>query len=266
MADPADLNLDELKRRGRRRLIGAVVLALVAAVVVPMLLESDPRPLGEDVSVRIPPVDDGKFVSKLGDARGKAAAPSTAAPPPAPATSPPAAAVPAPATPAPAAKDAGIAPATPASGEGVPRKSVADAEKTMLAPPRPAAPEAKAPPKAADTARSDAPKAADPTATKAETAPKAEPATKVAPAPASAEPPREGFVVQLAAFSDDKGANALAGKLKRAGYPAYTETIATSRGTLWRVRVGPFPSRDAAAQSRDRLKGEGHAGIVVPAK
>ena len=42
MADPADLNLDELKRRGRRRLIGAIVLALVAAVVVPMLLESDP--------------------------------------------------------------------------------------------------------------------------------------------------------------------------------------------------------------------------------
>jgi len=72
--------------------------------------------------------------------------------------------------------------------------------------------------------------------------------------------------VQLAAFSDDKGANALANKLKLAGHPAYTETITTSRGTLWRVRVGGFPSRDAAAMSRDKLKGEGHAGIVVPAK
>ena len=61
MAEPADLNLDDLKRRGRRRLIGAIVLALVAAVVVPMLLESEPRPLGEDVSVRIPPVDEGKY-------------------------------------------------------------------------------------------------------------------------------------------------------------------------------------------------------------
>src|SRR5512134_2589263 len=67
MADPADLNLDELKRRGRRRLIGAIVLALVAAVVVPMLLESDPKPLGEDVSVKIPPVDDGKFVNRLNE-------------------------------------------------------------------------------------------------------------------------------------------------------------------------------------------------------
>ena len=95
MADPADLNLDELKRRGRRRLIGAIVLALVAAVVVPMLLESDPRPLGEDVSVRIPPVDDGKFVNKLNEARGKGDTPKSAASAPAPVTAtPPAAARP----------------------------------------------------------------------------------------------------------------------------------------------------------------------------
>jgi DedD protein len=92
--------------------------------------------------------------------------------------------------------------------------------------------------------------------------------SRAAPAatPATAEPPREGFVVQLAAFSDDKGANALSGKLKRAGYPAYTETISTSRGTLWRVRVGGYPTRDAAGAARDRLKADGHAGIVLPAK
>ena len=87
MAEPADLNLDELKRRGRRRLIGAIVLALVAAVVVPMLLESEPRPLGEDVSVRIPPVDEGKYVSKIAEGRSKqdAAKPAPAARAPAPA-------------------------------------------------------------------------------------------------------------------------------------------------------------------------------------
>ena len=66
-----DVNVDELRRRARRRLVGAIVLALAAAVIVPMLLESDPKPLGEDVSVRIPPVDDGKFVNRLND--GKAA-------------------------------------------------------------------------------------------------------------------------------------------------------------------------------------------------
>jgi len=88
-----------------------------------------------------------------------------------------------------------------------------------------------------------------------------------APPPDPAAPaPRGGFAVQLAAFSDDKGANALSNKLKRAGFPAFTEAISTSRGTLWRVRVGPYPTREAAAQSRDKLKAEGHAGIVVPAK
>jgi DedD protein len=77
---------------------------------------------------------------------------------------------------------------------------------------------------------------------------------------------RDGFSVQLAAFADDKGANALASKLKRAAYPAYTEPLTTSRGTLWRVRVGPYPSRDAALEVRDRLKGEGYSGIVAAAK
>ncbi|HET9340284.1 MAG TPA: SPOR domain-containing protein [Casimicrobiaceae bacterium] len=262
MADPADLNLDELKRRGRRRLIGAIVLALVAAVVVPMLLESDPRPLGEDVTVRIPPVDEGKFVSKLGEPRPKADAPKAA--PPAPAPSPSVAS----SSPTPARE---AAPSTP-TGDAA-RKSVGDAEKTVLAPSaRPNATETRAPPKAAETAKvAEAAKAPEPPAPKADTPPRADSAAKSEPAktsatPAAAEPPREGFVVQLAAFSDDKGANALANKLKRAGYPAFTETITTSRGTLWRVRVGGFPSREAAAQSRDRLKAEGHAGIVVPAK
>ena len=55
------------RRRARRRLIGAIVLALAAAVVRPMLLESDPKPLGEDVSVKIPPQDNDKFVNRLSD-------------------------------------------------------------------------------------------------------------------------------------------------------------------------------------------------------
>ena len=78
MADPADVNVDDLRRRARRRLVGAIVLALAAAVFVPMLLESDPKPLGEDVSVRIPPVDDGKFVNRLNDASKAPAAKPTA--------------------------------------------------------------------------------------------------------------------------------------------------------------------------------------------
>ena len=76
----------------------------------------------------------------------------------------------------------------------------------------------------------------------------------------------DGFAVQLAAFADDKGANALAGRLKRSGYAAYTEPLKTSKGTLWRVRVGPYPSREAALAARERLKSEGQSGIVAAVK
>ena len=265
MAEPDDLNLDELKRRGRRRLIGAIVLALVAAVVVPMLLENEPKPLGEDVSVRIPPVDEGKFVSKLRENRPKAESAKVA-----PAATTPAATTPAAAPPAapaaapeaePAAKEATpAAPALPVQ-ETPPRQSIADAEKAVLSPAARAAP---APPKSNGGGAKPpvAAKEADAVAAKAPTAAEATPK----PSEADARAAQGGFAVQLAAFSDDKGANALANKLKRAGYPAFTETVATSQKTLWRVRVGPYPSREAAAQSRDKLKAEGHPGIVVAAR
>ncbi|MFA5081146.1 MAG: SPOR domain-containing protein [Hydrogenophilaceae bacterium] len=43
-----------LRRRARRRLVGAVALALVAVVVLPMVFDSEPRPLGDKVDIRIP--------------------------------------------------------------------------------------------------------------------------------------------------------------------------------------------------------------------
>ena len=77
----------------------------------------------------------------------------------------------------------------------------------------------------------------------------------------------EGFAVQIAAFTDDKGANALAAKLKKAGYASsYIEPVETSRGTLWRVRVGGFASRPDADAARTKLKADGWNGLVVAAK
>src|SRR3982751_4475966 len=84
MAEPADINVDELRRRARRRLVGAVVLALGVAVVVPMLLETEQKTLREDGSVKIPPIDEGKFVNRLSENRAKDAAKSAPAAQPAP--------------------------------------------------------------------------------------------------------------------------------------------------------------------------------------
>ena len=285
-ASAADVNVDDLRRRARRRLIGAIVLALGAAVFVPMLLESDPKPLGEDVAVKIPPVDEGKFVNRLND-KGKSEAAKAG---PARSDTAKADAAKADAPKAEPQKSEPIKPDATKSGqaqadppkdeprveaakadapkEPAPppgRRTIAEAEQKVLgAPSKPdavAAPAARsqsapvsAPAPASSAPASDAP--ASDTATTATT-----PTAPNAQGDAAA-----GFSVQLAAFADDKGANALANKLKKAGYAAYTEPLATSKGTLWRVRVGPYPSREAAAAGRDKLKGEGYAGIVAAAK
>lgn len=44
----------DLRRRARRRLVGAIALALVAVVVLPMVFDPEPKPLGSDVDIRIP--------------------------------------------------------------------------------------------------------------------------------------------------------------------------------------------------------------------
>ncbi len=43
-----------LRRRARRRLVGAVAIALTCIVVLPMLFDGEPKPLGPEVDIRIP--------------------------------------------------------------------------------------------------------------------------------------------------------------------------------------------------------------------
>ena len=63
MAENEDVNT--LKRRGRRRLVGAIALALAAVVVLPMVFDSEPRSSAPPVSVRIPSEDDSGFSPKV---------------------------------------------------------------------------------------------------------------------------------------------------------------------------------------------------------
>lgn len=55
----------QLKRRARRRLIGAIVLVTAMVVVLPMALDPEPKPTGGEISVRIPSQDSGTFTPKL---------------------------------------------------------------------------------------------------------------------------------------------------------------------------------------------------------
>ena len=178
--------IDEMKRRNRRRLVGAIVLAVCAIIFVPMLLEKEPVPLGDNVEITIPPVAG----TKLPDS----------APP---VTEPPVTGSPA-----------------------LPPESV-PTEPPKIEPPK------KSPPPAL---------------------------------PATVAFAKGTYSVQLAAFSDDKGANAMVRRVKQAGYPAYSEPTDTARGMAWRVRVGPYKTREEAATVRNRLKKDSYDGMVVPAR
>ena len=63
MAESEDVNA--LKRRGRRRLVGAIALVLAAVIVLPMIFDSAPKGSAPPVSVRIPGEDETGFTPKV---------------------------------------------------------------------------------------------------------------------------------------------------------------------------------------------------------
>ncbi|MGK2953967.1 MAG: SPOR domain-containing protein [Thiobacillus sp.] len=81
----------------------------------------------------------------------------------------------------------------------------------------------------------------------------AKPAPKPQPTPAKPVASNEVFVVQLVALSDSTKAQALKARAIKAGFPAYTDAL----GTITRVRVGPYMSRDAAERAAVKLSANG---------
>lgn len=127
----------QLKKRARRRLVGAVALALLAVIVLPMVMDREPRPASQDIQVRIPSQDATGLASKV--LPGKPAASPMPAPEPRPAVDPvPKADATAPVT---------VAAATVAKPAAVPS---APPEKAADKPPAPAKASEPAPKPAAD--------------------------------------------------------------------------------------------------------------------
>jgi DedD protein len=63
MAEAQDV--ETLKRRGRRRLVGAVALVLAAVIVLPMVFDPEPKRADVAVNVRIPGENEIQFAPKV---------------------------------------------------------------------------------------------------------------------------------------------------------------------------------------------------------
>lgn len=54
----------QLKRRARRRLVGAIALVTFVVIILPLILDKEPGPAGPPLSVQIPSQDSGSFNSR----------------------------------------------------------------------------------------------------------------------------------------------------------------------------------------------------------
>ena len=87
------------------------------------------------------------------------------------------------------------------------------------------------------------------------------------PAPARPEPmpaaPNGGWAVQLGSFSTRATADGLATRMKANGVPAFVMPVNTGAKTLYRVRIGPLPDREAATATLGKVKASVPAATVV---
>jgi len=73
----------------------------------------------------------------------------------------------------------------------------------------------------------------------------------------------ERFALQAAAPASESAARELVERLKKGGLAPYMEKVDTTQGARFRVRLGPYASRDEADGVRARLKAQGISANLI---
>jgi DedD protein len=246
---PAE-SVEVIRKRARHRLMGSVILVLGAVVGLPLLFDSQPRPVAIDTPIVIP---DRNQVAPL-------ASPSAVVKPAAPSKE----VVVEAADSAPVATGkstvANVAALDP--HEEVVTKDTKNSGK----------PEAKLEPK-------PEPKPEVKPEIKTETKPETKPETKAEPKAAAKtdgkdaakdgakakalldgkEAPKSGdtavrSVVQVGAFAEMAKVKEARAKLESAGFKTYTQDVETKDGKRTRVRIGPFASKEEADKAAEKIR------------
>jgi len=91
----------------------------------------------------------------------------------------------------------------------------------------------------------------------AETAPAPAPAPERAartPEPAAPKVPKGSVVIQVFSSADKAQADRIRGQLAGGGYQAYLSPVEKAGHTMYRVRIGPFSSRDDAQKTAEKVR------------
>ena len=250
------------KKRARRRLIGAIALVLAAVIGLPMLLDSEPKTIADDIVIQIPSKDkalpsvmpaEAKQAPQLPVATGKTqlndAEPaeeiisSVSVPPVMPEKNGQPKSRPEQSTPS-VSNESAVASKTTASSEQ--KKS----------------------------GNANTPLAKDEVVVKAQSKAEAESAAralailegKSSEKKMVVKPDKavSGYTLQVAALATQEKVNALQNTLKAAGIRSYTQKVTTVSGSVIRVRVGPFESKGEAEKMRAKLAKIGQSGSFIP--
>jgi DedD protein len=220
-------SVEWVRRRARHRLIGAVVLVLLAVVGFPLMFDTQPRPVAVDTPILIP------------DRPSNAPLKVTQAPP-------------AEANPAkPLLPDAKPLPIQ----EGLDAKEevVQTAKPTPADAPKPLQESAPKPPVVKDEVKPAPSKTDNP-----ESVDKPKDDGNKARALLEGKPPAAGgerHVVQVGAFSDQAKVREVRRKLEQAGLITFTQTVDGKDGkSTTRVRLGPFSSREEAEKAAAKVR------------
>lgn len=204
--DAADPALPE-KKRARRRLVGAVTLTLSAIIVLPMVLDPDPKPVSQDMVIDISSKNKSTQALIKEQDPVRSATPATVAP--------------------------GVEPAVQAAPV-VAATAVAATDKSRAATPE----SAKPPVKPSDSSTKQVK-----TTSERKTIANAE--SRAGEANTAAN--QQGkLMIQVAALATQKGVNELQAKLKSAGIKSHTQKVATQSGERIRVRIGPLANKGEA--------------------
>lgn len=236
MSDSPEAYL-QLKKRARRRLVGAVAFAGLAAVVLPMVMDEEPKPPVQDVRISIPGQDETPFVPKVAKRAEKKPDEKAATRIAGKSSSEPAEKTP--------EKNSENSAVTPLE-KSIERVAEKPLDKAVPGDKRAAvAVERTAKGKAAD---GESQRAAEILGGKGHE---------------NAAASGGQYVILIGAFANPANVRQLQTKIGELGIKVYTEPLDSPEGRKTRVRAGPFPNRDAAGKALEKIRRIGVNGVVA---